>query len=97
LDIAGIEQCDSNLFDAGFREGGKLSRPQNLALAENGAAPAQRMGQDAAARGCALYLAEPQASAAWSLRPRMAATISAMIETAISPGDSAPIGRPTGA
>ena len=93
--IAVVQTHHHDFADAGAGQRLDFGRADGGALLEHQRSLAKRMNGDAADRVRRAGRTELHAAA--SLGSRSCAVISAMIETAISDGDTAPIGRPIGA
>src|SRR6185437_13613037 len=97
-DVVRLEPRDDDLLDAGGVERGDFLGTDQGALLEHQIALADRMHRCGAERFADRDRAEfHAATAALSLLTRSDCVISAMIETAISAGDTAPSDRPMGA
>ena len=96
-DVARLKPRDDDFLHAGGLERGDFRRPDQRALLQHEIALADRMHRGGAERVVRGDGAEFHAASAFSDFSRSRAVISAMMEMAISAGDTAPMASPIGA
>src|SRR5262249_7207684 len=97
-DVAWLQPHDDDVLDAGLLERGDFGRADRGALLQHQRSVTKGVDGDPANRLRRTGRTELHAAASFSFAGRRScAVISAMIATAISDGDTAPMGRPIGA